>query len=120
MCSPLTLPWTNVAAMIDSDFSIRSDPDALLTAISKKRSKRRGGRLYLFLGMAPGVGKTYAMLLAAHEAKKNGVDIVAGVVETHGRKETEQLLLGLEILPKKKFEHRGLSFLEMDIDAILA
>lgn len=105
--------------MIDSDFSVRSDPDALLSAIAKKKNKKRGGRLYLFLGMSPGVGKTYAMLLAAHEAKKSGSDVAIGVVETHGRKETELLVQGLEVVPKRKLEHRGITFHEMDIDAIL-
>ncbi len=96
----------------------RPDPDALLAAISA-RKKRRGGRLFLFLGMAPGVGKTYAMLLAAHEAKKRGIDLVIGVVETHGREETQVLLNGLDILPRQKIEYRGIVLEEMDLDAIL-
>lgn len=97
---------------------VRPDPLALLSAI-KKRQKQKEGRLYLFLGMSPGVGKTYAMLQAAHSAIKNGKDLVAGVVETHGRIETEELLKGLPTIPKKSIEHRGITFHEMDIDAIL-
>src|SRR5579871_543521 len=105
--------------MTDIDRPLRADPDALLAAIAKKKRKSRGGRLYLFFGMAPGVGKTYAMLLAAHEAKKNGADVVVSVVETHGRIETEALLAGLELIPKKVIEHRDRNFLEMDIDAVI-
>jgi two-component system, OmpR family, sensor histidine kinase KdpD len=97
----------------------RSDPDVLLSAISKRWGKKKGGRLHLFIGMAPGVGKTYAMLLAAKDAQKNGIDVVVGLVETHSRTETEQLLGGLEIIPKKKLYHRDVEFYEMDIDAIL-
>lgn len=105
--------------MMDNENSVRADPDVLLSAISKKRGKKRGGRLYLFIGMAPGVGKTYSMLLAGHEAHKSGFDIVVGIVETHGRKETEKLLDGLEVIPRKKVVHRDVEFVEMDIDAIL-
>src|SRR5262245_52886890 len=106
--------------MMDSENSVRADPDVLLSAIAKKRGKRRGGRLYLFIGMAPGVGKTYSMLMAGQEALRAGSDIVIGIVETHGRKETEKLISGLEIIPQKKLAYRDVSFLEMDIDAILA
>ncbi len=106
--------------MMDNDNSVRADPDVLLSAISKKRSKKRGGRLYLFIGMAPGVGKTYSMLLAGREAQRSGTDIVVGVVESHGRKETEMLIDGLPVIPRKNVTHRGVDFLEMDIDAILA
>lgn len=106
--------------MMDNETSVRADPDVLLSAIAKKRGKKKGGRLYLFIGMAPGVGKTYSMLNAGREALRNGNDIVVGVVETHGRKETEKLLEGLEIIPRKTLTHRGVEFSEMDIDAILA
>ncbi len=97
----------------------RPDPDALLESITKRTKKKRVGRLYLFIGMAPGVGKTYAMLVAAHDAKLSGMDLVVGVAETHGREETQALLNGLEVIPKKVFEHRGISLEEMDLDAIL-
>ncbi|HXW59966.1 MAG TPA: DUF4118 domain-containing protein, partial [Myxococcota bacterium] len=90
-----------------------------METLKKREKKKRGGRLYLFLGMAPGVGKTYAMILAAQEAKKSGLDVVVGVVETHGRKETEALLVGLSIIPKINIEYRGIAMPEMDLDAIL-
>ncbi|MEO7434387.1 MAG: DUF4118 domain-containing protein [Candidatus Binatia bacterium] len=77
-------------------------------------------RLRVFMGAAPGVGKTYAMLEAAHERQREGVDVVVGVVETHGRAETQALLVGLEVVPKRAIEHRGRTLREMDLDAILA
>jgi two-component system sensor histidine kinase KdpD len=94
----------------------RPSPDALL-AVAQRESH---GRLKIFLGAAPGVGKTYAMLQAAAERRREGVDIVAGVVETHGRRETEAQLGGLDVLPARQMEYRGKSFREMDLDAILA
>jgi len=78
------------------------------------------GKLKVFLGMCPGVGKTYAMLQAAGELRRQGVDVVAGVIETHGRRETEALLEGLEILPQKKMKHRDTELAEFDIDALIA
>ncbi len=77
------------------------------------------GRLKIFLGAAPGVGKTFAMLRTAQLRKKDGIDVVVGVVETHGRAETEALIAGLDIIPKKRLDYRGLPFDEMDLDAIL-
>lgn len=103
--------------MIDD---IRPNPDQILESLNRREKKKRGGRLYLFLGMAPGVGKTYAMILAAQEAKKKGTDILVGVVETHKRKETEELLAGLSFLPKIPLEYRGKHFSEMDLDGILS
>ncbi|WP_043746451.1 sensor histidine kinase [Paramagnetospirillum magneticum] len=94
----------------------RPSPDALLA-----QARREGrGRLKIFLGAAPGVGKTYAMLCAAHERLKDGVDVVAGVVETHGRKETEALVKGLDVLPARLVEYRGREFREMDLDALIS
>jgi two-component system sensor histidine kinase KdpD len=94
----------------------RPSPDALLA-----QAKREGrGRLKIFLGAAPGVGKTYAMLSAAHRRVQDGIDVVAGVVETHGRKETEALVKGLELLPPRQVEYRGRDFREMDLDALIA
>ncbi len=78
------------------------------------------GRLKLFLGAAPGVGKTYEMLSAARARHQEGVDVVVGVVETHGRRETEALLEGLEVIPRRVVEHRGHTLQEMDLDALLA
>jgi two-component system, OmpR family, sensor histidine kinase KdpD len=94
----------------------RPSPDALL----REAERAERSRLRIFLGAAPGVGKTYAMLEAAWERKRNGADVIAGVVETHGRTETEALLEGLEIIPRKTIEYRGRTMEEMDVDAILA
>lgn len=94
----------------------RPDPEALLAAANKARR----GRLKVFLGMAPGVGKTYEMLRAARRRKAEGVDVLIGVVETHGRRETESLLRGMEVLPRRPIEHRGRVQMEFDIDAALA
>lgn len=93
----------------------RPDPDALLA----EASKAGRGRLKVFLGMSPGVGKTYEMLAQAARRKAEGRDVVVGVVETHGRKETEALTPGLEILPRKPIEYRDRILLEFDIDAAL-
>jgi two-component system sensor histidine kinase KdpD len=100
--------------------SNRSDPDVLLAAIQKDDSRQQRSKLKIFIGMAAGVGKTYAMLEAARQHKTDGVDVVAGYVETHGRVETEALLTGLEIIPRRKVEYRGAILEEMDTDAILA
>ena len=78
------------------------------------------GRLKVFLGMAPGVGKTYEMLNAAGRKARDGLDVVVGLVETHGRTDTEAMLKGLEVLPRRPMEHRGGTLLEFDIDAALA
>jgi two-component system sensor histidine kinase KdpD len=93
----------------------RPSPEALLKAASKEGR----GRLKLFLGAAPGVGKTYEMLLEAHNKKREGVDVVIGVVEHHGRDETRHLLAGLEIVPRRQISYRGQTLKEMDLDAIL-
>ena len=94
----------------------RPDPDALLAATARPGR----GRLKVFLGMSPGVGKTYEMLRAARRRKADGDDVVVGVVETHGRKDTQALLRGLEVLARQPIEHRGGALLEFDIDAALA
>jgi two-component system sensor histidine kinase KdpD len=94
----------------------RPDPDALLA----EAAKAGRGRLKIFLGMAPGVGKTYEMLAQAARRAADGHEVLVGVVETHGRKDTEALTAGLEILPRKPTEHRGRTLMEFDIDAALA
>jgi two-component system sensor histidine kinase KdpD len=94
----------------------RPDPDALL--LEARKAGR--GRLKVFLGMAPGVGKTYEMLAQAARRKADGRDVVVGLVETHGRRETEALTAGLEILARKPIEYRGRTLMEFDIDAALA
>jgi two-component system sensor histidine kinase KdpD len=77
------------------------------------------GHLKIFLGASPGVGKTFAMLQAAAERKAEGVDVVVGLVETHNRKETEEQLTNLEVLPRKIITYRGRSFKELDLDGVL-
>ena len=96
----------------------RPSPDALLEAA--RREDRRIGKLRIFVGAAPGVGKTYEMLQQAHALKKDGYDVVVGVVETHGRRETEALLEGLEVIPRKRIEYKGQFLQEMDLDAVIA
>ncbi|HTY59172.1 MAG TPA: universal stress protein, partial [Bacteroidota bacterium] len=98
----------------------RPDPDALLHAIQRDEENRTRAKLKIFFGMSAGVGKTYDMLKAAHDAKAHGIDVVVGIVETHRRRETEALLEGLTILPRKTVEYRGTSLEEMDLDGILA
>ena len=93
----------------------RPDPDALL----RKAAQEGRGRLKVFLGAAPGVGKTYEMLTDAIARRRSGDDVVVGVVETHGRAETEALIHGLEIIPRRMVEYQGRTLPEMDIDAIL-
>jgi two-component system, OmpR family, sensor histidine kinase KdpD len=100
------------------DSEKRPSPDALLEAA--RRENALVGRLKIFVGAAPGVGKTYEMLQSAHAKLKAGVDVVVGLVETHGRAETEALLRGLEIIPRKRIDYRGQFVEEMDLDAVIA
>src|SRR5947207_14231527 len=92
----------------------RPSPEALLAAA---RQEGRG-RLKIFLGAAPGVGKTYEMLLSAQAKRRDGIDVVIGVVETHGRRETEALLAGLEVMPRRDVEHQAQRLTEMYLSAI--
>src|SRR5215475_10946794 len=96
----------------------RPSPEALLEAA--RREEARAGRLKIFVGAAPGVGKTYEMLLRAQARRRDGYDVIVGVVETHGRKETESLLEGLELVPRRKIQYKGQWLEEMDLDAIIA
>ncbi|HKA73676.1 MAG TPA: two-component sensor histidine kinase, partial [Xanthobacteraceae bacterium] len=96
----------------------RPSPDALLE--QARREESPAGRLRIFVGAAPGVGKTYEMLQTARARKRDGYDVVVGVVETHGRKETEALLEGLEVIPRRRVEYREQWLEEMDLDAIIA
>lgn len=93
--------------------------DELLSAIQRTEARTGAGRLRIFLGMAAGVGKTYAMLKAAQERMREGTDVIVGLVETHGRPETEQLLAGLRMAPRHAVAYRGASLEELDIDWIL-
>jgi two-component system sensor histidine kinase KdpD len=96
----------------------RPDPDALLAQVKAEEDQKKRGKLKIFLGYAPGVGKTYTMLEAARSKKKD-TDVAVGIVETHKRAETEALLQGLEIIPRRQLEYRGIKLTEMDIDAVL-
>src|SRR5476649_1713212 len=96
------------------DLEKRPSPEALLEAA--RREEGRVGKLRIFVGAAPGVGKTYEMLLQARARKNDGYDIVIGVVETHGRRETEALLEGLEVIPRQRVEYKGQWLEEMDLD----
>src|SRR5580704_576065 len=100
------------------DADQRPSPEALLEAA--RREEKHVGKLRIFVGAAPGVGKTYEMLQQARARKKDGYDIIVGIVETHGRRETELLLEGLEVIPRRRLEYRGQWLEEMDLDAILA
>ena len=94
----------------------RPSPEALL----REAAREERGRLKLFLGASPGVGKTYEMLADAGSKQKAGVDVVIGVVETHGRAETEAMVRGLDIIPRREIDYQGRLLTEMDVDAILA
>ncbi len=94
----------------------RPDPDALLALAQAEEEAARRGKLKVFLGATAGVGKTFAMLEAAQELKRRGIDVLVGVVETHGRKETKALLEGLEALPPRLLDHKGIQLKEFDLD----
>ncbi len=98
----------------------RPDPDALLARVSAEEHGKEKGKLKIFFGYAAGVGKTYAMLEAAHRRKAEGVDVVVAYVETHGRVETEALLKDLELMPRKQLEYKSVTLPELDTDAVLA
>lgn len=95
----------------------RPSPEALLEAA--RREEGASGKLKIFVGAAPGVGKTYEMLQSAHARRKSGTDVVVGFVETHGRAETEALVRGLEVVPRKRLDYRGQIVEEMDLDAVI-
>ena len=97
----------------------RPDPDELLARMKRDETAAARGKLKIFFGMSPGVGKTYAMLQAAQQKLQQGCEVVVGIVETHGRKETEALLEGMPIMPRTQIEYRGTTLQEMDLDAIL-
>src|SRR3981189_3540496 len=100
------------------DLEKRPSPESLLEAARGENDQ--AGRLKIFVGAAPGVGKTFEMLQSAHAKLKAGADIVVGVVEAHGRAETEALLQGLEVLPRKRLEYKDQILEEMDLDALIA
>src|SRR3954453_14878906 len=96
----------------------RPSPEALLEAA--RREEGVSGKLKIFVGAAPGVGKTYEMLTSAHTKLRAGVDVVVGFVETHGRAETEALVRGLEVIPRKRIAYKDQILEEMDLDAVIA
>ncbi|MCE5256348.1 MAG: sensor histidine kinase KdpD, partial [Spirochaetaceae bacterium] len=98
----------------------RPDPDELLARINHENSIPKNPTLKIFLGMAAGVGKTYAMLQEARTARAQGTDIVLGIIETHARPDTAELLGGLEILPRRSVNYKGIILEELDIDAVIA
>lgn len=98
----------------------RPDPGLLLAALKREEARQGRGRLKIFLGMAPGVGKTYAMLQEAHALVAAGREVVVGVVESHGRAETAALVEGLEVVPQRAHQRAERTLYELDLDAILA
>src|SRR6185369_4780577 len=104
--------------MTDND-DTRPTPEAMLKLAQAEEVTAELGKLKIFLGYAAGVGKTYAMLEAARKRKSDGRDVVVGYVESHGRSETDALLEGLELLPRKEIHYQGVALQEIDLDAIL-
>jgi two-component system, OmpR family, sensor histidine kinase KdpD len=99
---------------------LRPDPDLLLARVQEEERRRHQGKLKIFLGYAAGVGKTYEMLKAAHLRRQEGIDVRIGYVETHGRPETDALLDGLALIPKRMVEYRGVTIPELDLDGVLS
>ncbi|MBP1672952.1 MAG: osmosensitive channel signal transduction histidine kinase [Bacteroidetes bacterium] len=106
--------------MKNQNDEFRPNPDEILKKINKEKAKIQKGKLKVFFGMCAGVGKTFAMLEFAHLLKNEGKNVVIGIVETHGRSETEQLLNGLICYPLKKVEYKGITLQELDLDGIIA
>ncbi len=104
--------------MDNNDF--RPDPDELLASLKLEEEKSKRGKLKIFFGMCAGVGKTYTMLKTAHAEKAKNNDIVIGYIETHNRKETNELVEGFEVIPRKNFQYKTAMVQEMDLDAIIA
>ncbi|HEY2978890.1 MAG TPA: two-component system sensor histidine kinase KdbD, partial [Burkholderiaceae bacterium] len=97
----------------------RPDPDRLLSQLQQEEAQAKRGKLKIFFGASAGVGKTCAMLAAAHAQAGQGADVVVGIVETHGRAETQAMLAGLEVLPLRQVSHRDRVLMEFDLDAAL-
>ncbi len=105
--------------MSDQDADKRPTPEEMLDLVRKQAGAGARGRLRIYIGMAPGVGKTYAALMELHRRKARGTDCVVGYVETYGRPKTEEALRGLEIIPRKRCQYQGVWVEEMDVDAII-
>ena len=97
----------------------RHSPEDFLKIAKEEESHQLHGKLRIFLGAAPGVGKTYSMIEEAHTQRSQGLDVVIGIIESHGRHEIETLLSDLEILPRQKIDYRGHELYEFDLDAAL-
>src|SRR5580658_2664478 len=97
----------------------RPDPDLLLAKVKQQEAAAQRGKLRIYFGSSAGVGKTYAMLVAARKLKADGRDVVIGIVETHGRSETAALLGDLEVLAPKPMSYRGKDLSEFDLDGAL-
>jgi two-component system, OmpR family, sensor histidine kinase KdpD len=97
----------------------RPNPDELLASLMKEEEKNKRGKLKIFFGMCAGVGKTYTMLQSAQAEKLKGIDIIIGYVETHKRKETEELIEGFELIPRKLYKYKSTSIQEMDLDTVI-
>ncbi len=106
--------------MIPVSDDARPDPDALLAALRRDEHRLHRGRLKVFLGMSPGVGKTFAMLEAARRDLASGRDVIIAYVESHGRTETDALATGIPSIPRRLISHRGVTLAELDLDAVLA
>lgn len=105
--------------MPPNDSEKRPDPDALLRRVTAEEERKRRAKLKIFFGFAPGVGKTFSMLESARRLAEQGVDVVVGCVETHGRRETEALVEGLEVLPRRVVSYRSARLEELDLEAAL-
>ena len=97
----------------------RPNPEALLKRAHEEEQQEQRGKLKIYFGAAPGVGKTYTMVKDALAKRSDGVDIIVGVVESHGRKEIDTLLKGIEILPRQQIDYRGIKLTEFDLDAAI-
>jgi two-component system sensor histidine kinase KdpD len=98
----------------------RPNPDEILASLKIEEEKRNKGKLKIFFGMCAGVGKTFTMLQSAHAEKTKGTDVVIGYIETHRRQETDNLVRGLEVIPRKSFEYKGTVLSEVDLDAVIS
>ena len=104
--------------MADEEYK-RPSPEAMLELARKEEVSEKRGKLTIYFGAAPGVGKTYAMLSDARLRKNEGIDVVVGYVETHGRAETDALLEGLEVIPPLRVKYMGIQLKEVDLDKVL-
>ena len=97
----------------------KRNPELLLKQIKEQTNNEHRGKLKIYLGAAPGVGKTYSMLEDANQKRKEDLDVIIGIVETHGRKDLEKLLIGLEELPLQKIDYKGHQLQEFNLDAAI-